>query len=117
MENPCESPGPLRLREKVSAVHRFLHKKSLKRKQDPGSRPHKDRKNGQNPKKNVGKDGVARLPSRPGTTPQKKMDEFLSVGGSQEKVKENQTRILRTISKTHGKVKDWHVTQVVLIGL
>ena len=26
MENPCESPGPLRLREKVSAVHRFLHK-------------------------------------------------------------------------------------------
>jgi hypothetical protein len=60
-------------------------KKSLKRKQDPGSRPHKDRKNGQNPKKNVGKDGVARLPSRPGTTPQKKMDEFLSVGGNQEK--------------------------------
>ena len=25
MENPCESPGPLRLREKVCAVHRFLH--------------------------------------------------------------------------------------------
>jgi len=24
MENLCESPGPLRLREKVSAVHRFL---------------------------------------------------------------------------------------------
>ena len=25
MENPCESTGPLRLSEKVSAVHRFLH--------------------------------------------------------------------------------------------
>ena len=25
MENPCESTGSLRLSEKVSAVHRFLH--------------------------------------------------------------------------------------------
>ena len=43
-------------------------KKSLKGQQDPGSRPHKDHKNGQNPRRYVDKNGAARLPSRPGTT-------------------------------------------------
>eukprot|EP00435_Cladocopium_sp_Y103_P039337 s3507_g10.t1 len=55
--------------------------KSLKSPQDPGKRPHnKDlKKASQNPK-NQGKDGVARLPSRPGTTPQKQMTDCFRVG-------------------------------------
>jgi hypothetical protein len=91
-------------------------KKSLKGQQDPGSRPHKDHKNGQNPRRYVDKNGAARLPSRPGTTSQKKMDEFFRAGGSQEKSNRRPHKDPGPL-QTHGKVTEWHVTPVELIGL